>query len=88
MARRPSNSLPISAGPNQRAGLNPPPVSGPKIMMSRPSVQPIASGAHSLRARGLNATAQTASTSRKVPIPSMQAPATSPDKSGLIDSAP
>ena len=65
----PPKSLPISAGPNQRAGLTAAPVSGPKIITSRPSVSPIASGAHSWRARGLNATAHTASTSRKVPMP-------------------
>ena len=45
---------------------------------------PIASGAHSWRARGFIATAQIASTSRKVPIASTTAAANVPPSSGLI----
>ena len=78
----------MRAGPNQRAGLRAAPVSGPKMMTAKPSVRPIASGAHSLRTRGLKATAQTASTSRKVPMPSTTMPAKSPPSSGLIVAAP
>ncbi len=68
----------ISAGPNHRAGFSEPPVSGPKIITAKPSVVPIAYGAHSWRARGFIATARTASTSRKVPSPSTTPPAKLP----------
>ena len=51
-------------------------------------MSPIASGAHSFLALGLKATAQTASTRKKVPSPSTTAPAKLPPKSGLMVAAP
>ncbi len=46
MPTHPLKWLPMSAGPNQRAGLSEPPVSGPSTMTPRPSAPPIASAAH------------------------------------------
>ena len=80
--------LPTSAGPNQRAGLNEPPVSGPKTMTSKPSVMPIDHGAHSFFAFGLSATASTVSTSRKVPRPSTMAACAGPPSSLLTVGVP
>ena len=55
-------------------------MSGPKIITAKPSVAPIAHGAHSWRARGFIATAQIASTSRKAPSASTTPPAKLPPR--------
>ena len=63
-----------SAGPNARAGLSEPPVSGARIITEKPSVPPITSPDQSLRPVGLTATATTASTRKSVPMPSAPIP--------------
>ena len=60
----------MSDGPNARAGLKPPPLTGPNTNSARPSVAPIAKPAQSFVPRGLTATPTIAQTRKNVPISS------------------
>jgi len=84
----PPQSLPTRAGPNQRAGLKEPPVSGPPTMTMKPSVVPIASGAHSLKLFFEKTAERMTRTRQKVPTASTTVPAMFPLSRPLTLAAP
>ena len=61
-------------GPNERAGLKPAPVSGPKHITIAPSVPPMTHGAHAFSARTFTAAPMIAHIRPKVPISSTNMP--------------